>query len=109
MFFVDGSFELSPESVHATVSVNILLSVQRHLKPIFPLFLLEPIPHTVFLLYLTTGLLPRLIMAEKCVHKGCGKVFSDPDEPCVYHPGPPIFHEGQKGSYMKTCIISVAP
>ncbi|KAK2760761.1 Integrin beta-1-binding protein 2 [Arachnomyces sp. PD_36] len=36
-------------------------------------------------------------MAEKCVHKGCGKVFSDPEEPCVYHPGPPIFHEGQKG------------
>ncbi|KAM5471734.1 hypothetical protein MauCBS54593_003138 [Microsporum audouinii] len=36
-------------------------------------------------------------MAEKCVHKGCGKVFTDADEPCVYHPGPPIFHEGQKG------------
>ena len=36
-------------------------------------------------------------MAQKCVHKGCGKTFSDPEEPCVYHPGPPIFHEGQKG------------
>jgi hypothetical protein len=36
-------------------------------------------------------------MAEKCVHKGCGKVFSDPEEDCVYHPGAPIFHEGQKG------------
>ncbi|KAL4917612.1 HSP20-like chaperone [Aspergillus aurantiobrunneus] len=36
-------------------------------------------------------------MATKCVHKGCGKVFTDPDEPCVYHPGPPVFHEGQKG------------
>ncbi|KAF2486925.1 HSP20-like chaperone [Neohortaea acidophila] len=36
-------------------------------------------------------------MASKCVHKGCGKVFSDPDEPCIYHPGPPEFHEGQKG------------
>ena len=36
-------------------------------------------------------------MAQKCVHKGCGKVFSDPEEPCVYHPGPPEFHEGQKG------------
>ncbi|RMZ88409.1 hypothetical protein DV736_g4371, partial [Chaetothyriales sp. CBS 134916] len=35
--------------------------------------------------------------AQKCVHKGCGKVFTDPDEPCVYHPGPPEFHEGQKG------------
>lgn len=36
-------------------------------------------------------------MAQKCVHKGCGKVFTDPEEPCVYHPGPPVFHEGQKG------------
>ncbi|DAA72749.1 TPA_exp: Uncharacterized protein A8136_5475 [Trichophyton benhamiae CBS 112371] len=36
-------------------------------------------------------------MAQKCVHKGCGKVFADADESCVYHPGPPIFHEGQKG------------
>ncbi|KAI0111746.1 integrin beta-1-binding protein [Daldinia grandis] len=36
-------------------------------------------------------------MAQKCVHKGCGKVYTDPDETCVYHPGPPIFHEGQKG------------
>ncbi|KAL8920010.1 MAG: hypothetical protein Q9172_004704 [Xanthocarpia lactea] len=33
----------------------------------------------------------------KCVHKGCGKTFSDPSEQCVYHPGPPVFHEGQKG------------
>lgn len=36
-------------------------------------------------------------MAQKCVHKGCGKIFSDPEEDCIYHPGPPIFHEGQKG------------
>ncbi|KAJ9313118.1 hypothetical protein DTO271D3_6547 [Paecilomyces variotii] len=36
-------------------------------------------------------------MASKCVHKGCGKVFTDPEEECVYHPGPPVFHEGQKG------------
>jgi len=36
-------------------------------------------------------------MASKCVHKGCGKVFDDPEEPCIYHPGPPVFHEGQKG------------
>ncbi|KAK7903068.1 hypothetical protein LTR67_001085 [Exophiala xenobiotica] len=36
-------------------------------------------------------------MAQKCVHKGCGKMFTDPDEECVYHPGPPEFHEGQKG------------
>ena len=36
-------------------------------------------------------------MAQKCVHKGCGKTFDDPEEPCVYHPGPPEFHEGQKG------------
>ena len=36
-------------------------------------------------------------MASKCVHKGCGKTFDDPEEACVYHPGPPVFHEGQKG------------
>jgi hypothetical protein len=36
-------------------------------------------------------------MAGKCVHKGCGKTFADPEEACVYHPGPPVFHEGQKG------------
>ncbi|GJN72999.1 hypothetical protein PLIIFM63780_007063 [Purpureocillium lilacinum] len=35
--------------------------------------------------------------AQKCVHQGCGKEFTDPDEKCEYHPGPPIFHEGQKG------------
>lgn len=39
-------------------------------------------------------------MAAKCVHKGCGKTFSDPEEECVYHPGPPVFHEGQKGKYL---------
>ncbi|KAI9372489.1 chord-domain-containing protein [Aspergillus egyptiacus] len=39
-------------------------------------------------------------MANKCVHKGCGKVFTDPNEPCVYHPGPPVFHEGQKGRFL---------
>ncbi|KAM0197968.1 hypothetical protein ACHAPI_004296 [Fusarium lateritium] len=36
-------------------------------------------------------------MAQKCVHQGCGKEFTDPQEKCDYHPGPPIFHEGQKG------------
>lgn len=36
-------------------------------------------------------------MSLKCVHKGCGKKFSNPEDDCVYHPGPPIFHEGQKG------------
>ncbi|CAK7229358.1 hypothetical protein SBRCBS47491_007218 [Sporothrix bragantina] len=36
-------------------------------------------------------------MAQKCVHQGCGKSFTDADEPCTYHPGPPVFHEGQKG------------
>ncbi|KAL2757560.1 hypothetical protein ACRALDRAFT_1074553 [Sodiomyces alcalophilus JCM 7366] len=36
-------------------------------------------------------------MAQKCVHQGCGKLFTDPDEVCHYHPGPPVFHEGQKG------------
>jgi hypothetical protein len=37
-------------------------------------------------------------MAQKCVHKGCGKVYTDEDEDCIYHPGPPVFHEGQKGT-----------
>ena len=37
-------------------------------------------------------------MAKKCVHKGCGKTYADADEECVYHPGPPVFHEGQKGA-----------
>lgn len=37
-------------------------------------------------------------MAKKCVHKGCGKTYeNDDDDGCVYHPGPPVFHEGQKG------------
>ncbi|KAK8193735.1 HSP20-like chaperone [Phyllosticta capitalensis] len=36
-------------------------------------------------------------MAKKCVHKGCGKSYEDENEPCVYHPGPPEFHEGTKG------------
>ncbi|CAK7215883.1 hypothetical protein SCUCBS95973_002633 [Sporothrix curviconia] len=36
-------------------------------------------------------------MAQKCVHQGCGKSFTDADEACTYHPGPPVFHEGQKG------------
>lgn len=36
-------------------------------------------------------------MAQKCVHQGCGKTYTDAEEVCRYHPGPPIFHEGQKG------------
>ena len=36
-------------------------------------------------------------MAQKCVHKSCGKMYTDPEEECHYHPGPPVFHEGQKG------------
>ncbi|KAH6678370.1 HSP20-like chaperone [Halenospora varia] len=36
-------------------------------------------------------------MTQKCVHKPCGKMYTDPEEECLYHPGPPIFHEGQKG------------
>ncbi|TGJ82794.1 hypothetical protein E0Z10_g5977 [Xylaria hypoxylon] len=36
-------------------------------------------------------------MAQKCVHQGCGKEYSHADEVCWYHPGPPVFHEGQKG------------
>jgi len=38
-------------------------------------------------------------MAQKCVHRGCEKVYTDPDEDCQYHPGPPVFHEGQKGEF----------
>ena len=36
-------------------------------------------------------------MAKKCVHKGCGKTYENEDDECFYHPGPPVFHEGQKG------------
>ncbi|PHH89498.1 hypothetical protein CDD83_5963 [Cordyceps sp. RAO-2017] len=36
-------------------------------------------------------------MAQTCVHQGCGKAFTDAKEECTYHPGPPVFHEGQKG------------
>ncbi|KAL7914776.1 HSP20-like chaperone [Trichoderma velutinum] len=36
-------------------------------------------------------------MAQKCVRQGCGKEFTNAEEECHYHPGPPIFHEGQKG------------
>ncbi|KIY43625.1 CS-domain-containing protein [Fistulina hepatica ATCC 64428] len=40
-----------------------------------------------------------------CTRKGCLKEFSeDNDGPCVYHPGPPLFHEGLK-SY--TCCNDV--
>ncbi|KAF3183750.1 hypothetical protein TWF225_006209 [Orbilia oligospora] len=35
--------------------------------------------------------------SQKCTHQGCGKTFSDPEEECCFHPGPPVFHEGQKG------------
>ncbi|KAI9801990.1 MAG: hypothetical protein M1825_003046 [Sarcosagium campestre] len=35
--------------------------------------------------------------SRKCVHTSCGKIFTDENEDCVYHPGPPVFHEGQKG------------
>lgn len=36
-------------------------------------------------------------MAQKCVHQGCGQAYTDVDAVCKYHPGPPVFHEGQKG------------
>jgi hypothetical protein len=46
-------------------------------------------------------------MAKKCVHKGCGKTYENEDEECVYHPGPPVFHEGQKGgrAYFTTTFL----
>ena len=40
-------------------------------------------------------------MAQKCVHQGCGKNYTDEDEVCRYHPGPPVFHEGQKGMVLR--------
>jgi len=40
-------------------------------------------------------------MAKKCVHKGCGKTYENEEEECVYHPGPPVFHEGQKGETLE--------
>lgn len=43
-------------------------------------------------------------MAQKCVHRGCEKVYTDADEDCQYHPGPPVFHEGQKG---KVCSLGI--
>ncbi|KAF5592629.1 zinc-binding protein [Fusarium subglutinans] len=39
----------------------------------------------------------KILAAGIEVSLGCGKEFTDPDEKCEYHPGPPIFHEGQKG------------
>jgi len=41
-------------------------------------------------------------MAQKCVHQGCNKEYTDSDEVCRYHPGPPIFHEGQKGMMLSS-------
>ncbi|KAF9262169.1 chord-domain-containing protein [Marasmius fiardii PR-910] len=33
----------------------------------------------------------------RCTRKGCGKEYSDSStEPCIFHPGVPKFHEGQK-------------
>ena len=57
----------------------------------------QPVVPHLFLLHTLSS--PRIAvdMAQKCIHKGCGKVFTDPEEECVYHSGAPIFHEGQKG------------
>jgi hypothetical protein len=44
-------------------------------------------------------------MAQKCVHQGCGKTYADADEVCRYHPGPPVFHEGQKGMTAQTVLV----
>ncbi|KAL6718077.1 hypothetical protein ACLMJK_004162 [Lecanora helva] len=46
-------------------------------------------------------------MAQKCIHKGCGKAFTDFEEDCNFHPGPPVFHEGQKVG--KHSIIDETP
>ncbi|KAK9474463.1 HSP20-like chaperone [Dipodascopsis tothii] len=47
-------------------------------------------------------------MANVCTHKGCEIKFDKPDEsPCVYHPGPPVFHDALKGwSCCKKRVIS---
>jgi hypothetical protein len=40
------------------------------------------------------------MVQKKCTHNGCGKTYNEEDNneyACVYHPGAPIFHEGQKG------------
>lgn len=57
--------------------------------------LLQPLIHEALLKSPTAGFANG--MARKCVHKGCGKSYTNIDEDCVFHPGPPIFHEGQKG------------
>jgi hypothetical protein len=44
-------------------------------------------------------------MAQKCVHQGCGKTYTDSEEDCKYHPGPPVFHEGQKGTCKSRPIL----
>lgn len=46
-------------------------------------------------------------MAQKCVHQSCGKVYADPEEECHYHPGPPVFHEGQKGMFNPQCSAQI--
>jgi len=35
-----------------------------------------------------------------CTHKGCGQVLtgSVAIEPCIFHPGEAVFHEGLKGT-----------
>ena len=48
-------------------------------------------------------------MAQKCVHQSCGKTYTDPEEECVYHPGPPIFHEGQKGKLLSPSSVLFPP
>ena len=54
-------------------------------------------PHNYLFSQLRWVLRSCFTMTQKCVHKGCGKVFIDTDEDCLHHPGLPIFHEGQKG------------
>jgi len=47
-------------------------------------------------------------MAQKCVHKGCGTLFTQPDESeCVYHPGVSLAaHE--RPLYLPTSIPNLA-
>lgn len=46
-------------------------------------------------------------MTKKCVHKGCGKTYEDESEECLYHPGPPVFHEGQKGKQPNASLYAL--
>lgn len=68
--------------------------------------ILNAFSNCIFYTFETWGVLPLTIkMAQKCVHRGCEQEYTDPDEVCRYHPGPPVFHEGQKGEIEKESLF----